>query len=101
MKRLMLLLLLCVLAGCEAKPLYGTIVRKIYRPAWTEVRMQKVGKSEIPLTIHHPPEWNLVIQKEGTQSDEGQQLIIVGEETYKRLEVGRTWYRADTVIETK
>ncbi len=99
MKRLLIVLLLIV-AGCGGhKPLYGTIVRKMFHPAWTEIRTTTVGKSIQVETVHHPPRWEFVIQKEDTTGDECQQLIVTSESEYVRLDVGRIWYRKDTVIE--
>ncbi len=100
MKYGLLILAAMICVGCgQPKPLYGTVTRKLYKPAWVETRITYVGKTISTETIHHPPEWDFVIQKEDTEGEDGRQLIRVTEGEYNRLDLGRVWYRKDTVIE--
>lgn len=87
--------------GCgESGPLYGTVVRKQHKPAWTETRLVRKHDGGYRVeTRRHPPQWSIVLQIEDTEGDEGQRWIVISEERYDSVEVGGMWWRSDTVIE--
>lgn len=74
-------------------PLEGVIIRKSYRPAWTQHSFIMAGKVMVPTQIHHPESWWLVVQETGTKGDAGQFCFEVTKAAYQRLAVGDDWER--------
>lgn len=88
--------------GCgPAQPLFGTVARKIHKPAWTETIA--IYDNEMNFngfrTVQHPPQWLVVVQEDGTANDEGQRLVTVAESSYGKLEVGGIWMQEGTILE--
>lgn len=92
---------LVLLVGCTPHvPMSGVVVKKQYRPAWTQIVFFYDGRGAMyPTPIFHPERWELVIQSDGTDGEEGQFLVVVSERRYESLGVGDVWKRDDTVTE--
>lgn len=100
MKRLSMVMAVAsaLLAGCSSDhPTSGVIVRKDYRPPSTSVILTG-GKHPVPVTIHHPAKWTIVIQLDDTTDDTGQRLIYVEEAEWNKLNVGDEWEKAYVAV---
>lgn len=98
MKRILIVLCL-ILAGCERPPVRGIVMKKQYRPAWIQTTFVMVGKVMVPQIIHHPEQWDIVIQPDGTHGSDACCLVVVSEHRFRELEVGDVWEREDTIKE--
>lgn len=104
--RLLIAVLVCLgLLGCGGpQAVRGIIAKKQHRPAWTQTTLIMVpsGKSFImvPQIIHHPEQWDIVIQPDGTNDEPDRRvLVVVSQDYYESAEVGDVWERNDTIHE--
>lgn len=100
----LILLLCCIiatLAGCSSPVLRGIVAKKQYRPAWVQFVSMSTGKTTTIVPIHHPEQWDFVIQPDGTNEEDrdSRVLVVVSRKRWESLEVGDIWERADTVRE--
>lgn len=86
--------LLFVLAACSQPPMRGIIIKKNYRPSWTQHYVVFINDMPVHQQIVHPAQWDIVIQADGTGDDEGQHLVVVSQEYWEAVEVGDIWERS-------
>lgn len=85
--------IICSAIGCSgARPApQGEVVGKVYRPPYDSMIL--VGKVLVPQ--HHPEQFELIIQRDGTEADDQRFVVYVDSAQYNSIKVGERWARLE------